>query len=180
LLKAPSKLALSASREGASKPSLVHLYPSHHPHSKEFLTNIYSKFILFQFKVISSCPVASCPYKKFLPSFPVGPFQVLEGHCKVLLEHSLLQTEEPQILDDPYLNFKRYLSKYIQEKTSKTKQNKNKEEEEEEGPFHIPQLLCRVKITFFSICCIKRLTSTYSNATGPGTFKWAHLKEQSL
>ena len=37
------------------------------------------------------------PYKKSLPSFPVGPLQVLEGHYEVLLVPSLLQAEEPQL-----------------------------------------------------------------------------------
>jgi len=32
-----------------------------------------------------------------LPSFPVGLLQVLEGHCKVPLEPSLLQAEQPQL-----------------------------------------------------------------------------------
>jgi len=40
--------------------------------------------------------LATCPYKKSLPSFPVGPLQVLEGHYK-FLEPSLLQAEEPQL-----------------------------------------------------------------------------------
>ena len=41
--------------------------------------------------------VATCLYKKSLPSFPVGPLQVLEGHYKVPLELSLFQAEEPQL-----------------------------------------------------------------------------------
>ena len=46
---------------------------SHQPHSKEFLPDIQSKSTLFQFKATSPCPVTTCPYKKSLPSFPVGP-----------------------------------------------------------------------------------------------------------
>ena len=38
-----------------------------------------------------------CTYKKSLPSFPVGPLQVLEGHYKVSSEPSLLQAEQPQL-----------------------------------------------------------------------------------
>ena len=71
---------------------------SHHPHSKEFLPNISSKSTLFQFKVISPPPDATCPYKKSLPGFPVAPLQVLEGHYKVPSEPSLLHSEEPQLL----------------------------------------------------------------------------------
>jgi len=70
---------------------------SHHPHRKECLPNIWSKSTLFQFKAISPYPVTTCPYKKSLPSFPVGPLQVLEGHCKVLQEPSALQAEQPQL-----------------------------------------------------------------------------------
>ena len=47
---------------------------SHHPHSKEFLPDIWSKSALLQFKAISLHPVTTCPYKKSLPSIPVGPF----------------------------------------------------------------------------------------------------------
>jgi len=46
---------------------------SHHSHSNEFLPDILSKSALFQFRTISSHPVATCPSKKPLPSFPVSP-----------------------------------------------------------------------------------------------------------
>jgi len=57
---------------------------------------LVSKCTLFKFKTISSHPVTICPYKKSLPSFPVRPLQVLEGHYKVSLEPSLLLSEESQ------------------------------------------------------------------------------------
>lgn len=35
-------------------------------------------------------------WKKTLPTFPVGPLQVLEGHHKASLEHSPFQAEQTQ------------------------------------------------------------------------------------
>jgi len=45
----------------------------HHPHSKEFLSYIQFKFVLFQFKAITPCPITTCPCKKSLSSFLVAP-----------------------------------------------------------------------------------------------------------
>ena len=77
LLKAPSSLCLKGGgiHNLTGKPAPV----SHPPHSKEFLPDIQPKPTIFQLKAISPCPVATCPYKKSLPSFPVVPLQVLEG-----------------------------------------------------------------------------------------------------
>ena len=36
-------------------------------------------------------------FSAIIHSLPVGPLQVLEGHCKVSLEPSLLQSEIPQL-----------------------------------------------------------------------------------
>ena len=41
----------------------------HHPHSEEFLPNIWYKSPLFRFKAISPLPVTTCPYKKSSPAF---------------------------------------------------------------------------------------------------------------
>jgi len=46
---------------------------------------------------MSPHPATTCFYTKSLPSFSVGPLQVLEGHCKVSLEPSLFQAEQPQL-----------------------------------------------------------------------------------
>ena len=70
---------------------------SHHSHSKEFIPNNLSKSTCFHFKAISPHPVTACPYKKSLPSFPVGPFGLLEGCDKVPPELFLFQAEEPQL-----------------------------------------------------------------------------------
>ena len=90
----PSSLALNAFREGASITALGNMF--HHLHSKEFLPNIQSKSILFQFKTISPCAVATRPQKKFLPSLPVGPLLVLEDCYKVPPDLSLWAVE-PQL-----------------------------------------------------------------------------------
>jgi len=47
----------------------------HHPQSKEFLPYIQSKSPLFQFKAITPCPISTCPCKKSLSSFLVGPLR---------------------------------------------------------------------------------------------------------
>ena len=41
--------------------------------------------------------IITCPSKKYIPSFPVGPLQTLDGCYKVSLEPSLLQAEKPQL-----------------------------------------------------------------------------------
>jgi len=55
---------------------------SHHPHSKEILSHVWSKSTLFKFKTTSPCPVTTSPYVKSLLSFPEGPLQVLEGSIR--------------------------------------------------------------------------------------------------
>ncbi|KAK4827407.1 hypothetical protein QYF61_017837 [Mycteria americana] len=57
LLKAPSNLALNTSREGASTTSLG------------------NQFQCLIFKAITPCPITTCPCKKSLSSFLVGPFR---------------------------------------------------------------------------------------------------------
>ena len=88
LLTAPSSLALNTSREGASTTSLGNLFQclTTLTVNNSFLS--LSESNLFQFKAVCPHPIATCPYKKFLPSFPVGPLQVLEGHYEVSLEPS--------------------------------------------------------------------------------------------
>ncbi|KAK4821804.1 hypothetical protein QYF61_003833 [Mycteria americana] len=61
----------------------------HHP--------LILKCTLSQVKAITPCPVATCPCKKSLSSFLVGPLQVLEGCYKVSPEPFLLQAEQPQL-----------------------------------------------------------------------------------
>ena len=65
-------------------------------HSKGFPLDIQSKSTLLQFKAIFPHSFSTCPYKKSLPSFPVGPLQVLEGCYKMPPEPSLLQAEDLQ------------------------------------------------------------------------------------
>ena len=78
VLKAPSSLALNASGEGASTTSPGNLL--------QCLTTLTVKNLflipslnLLNFKAISPCPITTCSYKKFLPSFSGGPLQALEG-----------------------------------------------------------------------------------------------------
>ncbi|KAK4822675.1 hypothetical protein QYF61_019042 [Mycteria americana] len=56
-----------------------------------------SNSTLFQFKAITPCPIATCPCKKSLSSFLVGPLQAVEGCYKVSPEPSLLQAKQPQL-----------------------------------------------------------------------------------
>ncbi|KAK4822002.1 hypothetical protein QYF61_006616 [Mycteria americana] len=82
LLKAPSNLALNTLREWASITSLGNLF--------QYLTTLI-------FKAITLRAITTCPCKKSLFSFLVGPLQVLEGCYKVSPEPSLLCTEQPQL-----------------------------------------------------------------------------------
>ena len=84
----PLDLILSNSREESGVISLT---------VKNFFLISSLNLPSTQFKAISPCLVTTCPYKKSLPSFPVGSFQVLEGCYKVSSEPSLLQVEEPQL-----------------------------------------------------------------------------------
>lgn len=52
---------------------------SHCPYSKAFLPDSQFESIFFQFKTISFCPIATCSYKKLLPSFPVGKPLLLQA-----------------------------------------------------------------------------------------------------
>ncbi|KAK4828770.1 hypothetical protein QYF61_000795 [Mycteria americana] len=79
---APSNLALNTSRDGASTASLG---------------NFFQCLITLIFKASTPCPITTCPCKKSLSSFLVGPLQVLEGCYKVSPEPSLLQAEQPQL-----------------------------------------------------------------------------------
>ena len=51
----------------------------HHPHGNEFHSYMQFKSTLFQFKTITSCPIATCSCKKSLSSFLEGLLQVLES-----------------------------------------------------------------------------------------------------
>ena len=66
---------------------------SHHSHSNEFLPDILSKSTLFQFTAISPHPISTSASKRSIPSFTIGPLQVLEGHYKVHPEPSLLKLD---------------------------------------------------------------------------------------
>ena len=73
----------------------------HYPHDKKFVPCLICNLNLpSHFK--TSCLITTCPCKKSLSSFLVGPFQLLEGCYKVSLQPSLLQTEQPQ-LSQPFL-----------------------------------------------------------------------------
>ena len=91
LLKAPSSLALNASREGASTASLGNLF------------QCPTTLTVNNFFLISSLNLPSSSLKPFIPilslhaltkkspsSFPIGPLQVLEGCYKVPWKLSLL------------------------------------------------------------------------------------------
>jgi len=77
----------------------------HRSHCQKFFPNIQSKSTLPQFKTITPCSVTTCPCKKSLSSFLVGPFKYLAGCYQVSPLPSLLQAEQPQ-LSQPFLTGK--------------------------------------------------------------------------
>ncbi|XP_064516070.1 ras-related protein Rab-15 isoform X2 [Pseudopipra pipra] len=80
----------SHSFSGKSIPML------HHPHSKEFLPNIPSKFPLFHFGAIPPCAEPPGPCPKYLSSSPGAPLGTTRS-SEVSLEPSLLQAGLPQL-----------------------------------------------------------------------------------
>ncbi|NWH64462.1 WIPF1 protein, partial [Geococcyx californianus] len=92
LLRNPSNLALSTSKEGAPTASLGTLcqgLPTH-PHCEEFVLNVQSKSSPFQFEAFP-------PHPALVRSlFLVAPSGT-GGHSEVSPEPSLLQAEQPQL-----------------------------------------------------------------------------------
>ncbi|NXH46292.1 PO6F2 factor, partial [Dicaeum eximium] len=88
---------------GMGHPQLPWLTCSCHPHSKKFLPNISSKPPLPSLKpfplVLSWIPCPTCPCK----TVPIlVPLYVLGGCCKLSPEHSLFQTEHPQLFQPAF------------------------------------------------------------------------------
>ena len=69
VLRAPSSLTLSASRDGASTASVQPVPLPHHTYCKRLFPYIQSKCSLFRFETISPCPIPSDLTKEPVPFF---------------------------------------------------------------------------------------------------------------
>lgn len=82
------------------------------PHlALKFFPYVQSKSVLFQFKILASSFVTTCPGKKILFIFPKSLLEVLEGCNKVFPEPFLFQAEQSQL--PVFLHRKRYSSSLL-------------------------------------------------------------------
>lgn len=98
LLRVLPNLTWTVSRYGASTSSLSNLF--YRPHCKKLLPYIQPKLILF--KTITPCSITTGSAKMFVPTFLIGPLQVLEDYWEVFPEPSLLHSEQAQF-SQPFL-----------------------------------------------------------------------------
>lgn len=70
---------------------------SHHTHSKNFLPDIETKFLLLQLVPSIPCPITAVPGEEPLSSLPLGLLHILEGCYEVPTKLSFLQAEQPHL-----------------------------------------------------------------------------------
>ena len=88
LPRAPSNLALSASRGGAPQLLWVAVPAPHHSLSKDFFPNVSPEFLLFQIKIVPLCPITVTLCKKLVPLLLVSSLHILDQQIRRIFHPS--------------------------------------------------------------------------------------------